>query len=198
MIWLFCKKNKMNDETKHKLLTCVYEHKQRFLLCFYRAWNGYKERGEGWSKPSGAQKNKGRGGADSILAFNTPPPKQKKPHKIHRASGWPHRAQGQRVRGKVSFVPSIPVVLEDAYAHPYSPPPNTHTYTRLHTQTHLYTNLYLLEGGSDPSFCARPTRKRWSTLNVFHNVEKLLWNHRLVRLLLSAVHRLVMDSNNNQ
>lgn len=194
MIWLFCKKNKTNDnnETKHKLLTCVYEHKQRFLLCFYRAWNGYKERGEGWSKPSGAQKNNGGDGLDSAPQ---PPPVQKKKHKTHRASGWPHRAQGQRVRGKVSSVPSIPAVLKHAYAHPYG-----HTYTQscLHTQTRIYTNSYLLEGGSDLPLCARPTRKRWSTLNVFHNVEKPLWNHRLVRLLLSAVHRLVMESNNNQ
>ncbi len=99
------------------------------------SWARHKRKREGWAR----------------LGPSTPP-------KItHRAPGWPHRAQGQKVRGKVSFVPSIPLVLKDTYAHPYG-----HINTRLHTCTCIHTDLFLLEGGSDLSLCARPTRKRRS------------------------------------
>lgn len=122
---------------------------KKFLLCFYGAnENAKKERGEERGGASSARhKEKERGGLDS-----DPQPPRKK---THRATGWPHRAQGQKVRGKVSFVPSVPLVLKDAYAHPYS-----HINTRLHTCTCVHTDLFLLEGGSDLSLCARPTRKR--------------------------------------
>lgn len=59
--------------------------------------------------------------------------------------------------------------------------PHKHTLTC----TCIHTHLYLLEGGSDLSLCARPTRKQCSTLGVFHNVEEPLWKHWLVRGLLS-------------
>lgn len=80
------------------------------------------------------------------------------PQKTHRASGWPHRAQGQKVRGKVSSVPSIPLVLRDT--HPYS-----HINTCLHAHAYTQTGICLKvaltsrsvlgqpENGDQPSTC---------------------------------------------
>lgn len=179
MIWLFCKKKRKKQKKQQQNKTqalnlCFLAQKKVPPLFLWSDWKGWKERGEERGGASWARHKRRREG----WAWLCPPTPTPKKNKTHRASGWPNGAQGQKVRGKVFFVPSIPLVLKDTYAHPYS-----HTNTRSHTCTCIHTDSYLLEGGSDLSLCARPTRKRRSTLGVFHNVEEPLWKHRLVRLL---------------
>lgn len=125
------------------------------------------------------------------------------PPKTHRASGWPAQSPGSKVRGKVSFVPSVPLVLNDT--HPRSHVnPRTLAHANINAPTRVHAHRSLLEGGSDFSLCARPTRKWCSTLGVFDDVEAPPWKRWLVALSWrhvcssKAVQRLVTDSNNNQ
>ena len=69
-----------------------------------------KEERRGVERAEQDTKEKEKGGW-ARLCLSLPHPPKKRPH---AASGWPHRAQGQKVRGKVSFVPSIPLVLKDS------------------------------------------------------------------------------------
>lgn len=162
MIWLFCKKKNKN---KTQALNLCFPAQKKPLLCFYGANEKAKkkeERGKAsWARHKRKRERWARLGPSS----------PKNTQSVWLAAQSP----GSKVRGKVSFVPSIPLVLEGAYAHPYS-----HINTCLHTCTCIRTHLYLLEGGSDLSLCARPTRKQCSTLGVFHNVEEPLWKHWLV------------------
>lgn len=75
-------------------------------------------------------KEKERGGLDSAPQRPTTTPKKKS----HRVSGWPHRAEGQKVRGKVSFVPSIPSGAQRRICTPIRP--HKHMLTHMHMHTH--------------------------------------------------------------
>ena len=128
MIWLFCKKNKQNKT--QALILCFPAQKKIFLLGFYganeKAWKK-EERGRG--ELSETQKEKTSDGLDSAPH----------PRKTHRASGWPHRAQGQRWEER-SLVCLPSLWCSKTQTHPYS-----HINTRLHTCTCIHTHVYLLD-----------------------------------------------------
>lgn len=107
---------------------------------------------------------------------------------------------GSKVRGKVSLcLPSLwcsnTCILASIQPH-Y---PHMHSLTRAHAHTH--THWCQLEGGSDLSLCARPTRKYCSNVACLAMSRSCRGNtvccRKLGRLLLVAVQRLVTDSNNN-
>lgn len=180
MIWLFCKKTKQN---KTQALNLCFPAQKRVPLLFLRSeWKGSKERGEergGASWARHKRKKKESGGLDSA------PHPPEKTQSVWLAAQSP----GSKVRGKVSFVPSIPLVLKDTLMHIHTAP-QTHAST--HMLMHTHTHLYLLEGGSDLSLCARPTRRRCSTLGVFHSVEEPLWKHWLVASRFCSATRLLL------
>lgn len=165
MIILYKKKRQLQNKTQALNLCLLAQKKRRFLL-FYRASETATKKEEKGGASWARHKRKKRGGLDSA------------PHPPKNTQGVWLAAQSPGSKGErkglfCAFHPS------GAQRHT-SIQPHKHMLTR----TRIYTDSYLLEGGSDLSLCARPTRKRWSTLDVFRNVEKLLWKHRLVRLLL--------------
>ena len=105
MIWLFCKK-----KTKHKLLTCVFQHKKSSSSVFMERMKRLKRKRRGARRAERDTKEKERDGLDSAPH----PPK-------NTQSVWlAAQSPGSKVRGKVSFVPSIALVRKDTYAHSYS------------------------------------------------------------------------------
>lgn len=137
----------------------------KFLLCFFY---GAIEKAKAKRERRGASRARHKRKREQRARLCPSPPK-------NTQGVWlAAQSPGSKVRGKVSFVPSIPLVLKDADAHPYS-----HINTCLHTYTHIHTHLYLLEGGSDlsvlgqpensahPSVCSTPSRSRCGNISGF-------------------------------
>lgn len=101
-----------------------------------------KSKREGWSELSETQKTKRVMGSTLPLT----------PHKVHRVSGWRHRALGQRWEER-SLLCLPPFWCSKTHT---CTQPRKHKLTPM-TCIHIY--LYGLEGGSDLALCAQPTRK---------------------------------------
>ena len=101
--------------------------KKGFLLCFCRATEkGKKERGGVWSELS--DKRTKRGGLHSAPQQHPHPPQKK----IHRASGWPHRAPGQRWEERsLLCLPSVWCLKK-----------HTHICTATYTQAYAHVHAY--------------------------------------------------------
>lgn len=162
----------------------------KFLLCFFY---GAIEKAKAKRERRGASRARHKRKREQRARLCPSPPK-------NTQGVWlAAQSPGSKVRGKVSFVPSIPLVLKDADAHPYS-----HINTCLHTYTHIHTHLYLLEGGSDLSLCSANQKTVLTPRCVPHRRGAAVGTSAGLRfafaatLLLYAVQRLVTDSNNNQ
>lgn len=123
------------DKTKHKLLTCVSSTKSSSSV-FMERMNKMEgvEGAQTWSQCSPSPQTLG-------------------------ASGWPHTARGQRLEER-SLCAFRLWCSNTCISHPYSHISHTCTVSHVRTPTHTQCQL---EGGSDLSLCARPTRKYCSS-----------------------------------
>lgn len=162
----------VKDEMKHKLLTCVFQHK-KFLFCFYGATEKAKRRrrGEGRSQLSGL--------------CPSPPPQPPPPNplpktKLNKSRIWlVTQSPGSKVRGKVSFVPS-------AQRHTH---PSRHVQSHAHAHTPARARL-----GPKVALCSANQK----TVSVLAAAGTPSVCARRAVCSSEAVQRLVTDSNNNQ
>lgn len=133
------------DKTKHKLLTCVSSTKSSSSV--------FMERMNKASGVEGAQTQRVQSCGRGLSAA---------PHPKLSELWLAAHSRGSKVRGKVSLcLPSL-WCSNTCISHPYS-----HIKPHMHSLTcalpHTHTHWCQLEGGSDLSLCARPTRKYCSS-----------------------------------
>lgn len=132
MIWLFCKKkiNNKKKQQKHKLLTGFFQHKKKFLLCFYgtneKAWE--ERGGASWARHKRNTERWAR-----LCPSN--PPTRKKTQSVWLAA----QSRGSKGERKGLFCAFHPSGAQTRIRTPIQPHQHMLTQTHIHTHMHART-----------------------------------------------------------